>query len=75
MTRAFGCMLAVACALGACDGRPRSGSSSSKSQPHTGPALAVLDLSGGVPEKEEGGLFGPPPGRRRAFDSPIKIID
>jgi len=75
MTRAFGCMLAVACALGACDGRPRSGSSSSKSQPHTGPALAVLDLSGGVPEKEEGGLFGPPPGRRRAFDSLIKIID
>ncbi len=62
-------------ALGACDGRPRSSSSSSKSQPHTGPALAVLDLSGGVPEKEEGGLFGPPPGRRRAFDSLIKIID
>ena len=29
----------------------------------------------GVPEKEEAGLFGPPPGRRRAFDSLIKIID
>ncbi|HEX4514287.1 MAG TPA: S49 family peptidase [Polyangiaceae bacterium] len=78
MTRALACMLGLVVsvgALGACDGRPRSGSSSSKSQPQTGPALAVLDLSGGVPEKEEGGLLGPPPGRRRAFDSLVKIID
>lgn len=75
MRRAIVATLGLAIALGACDGRPRSSSSSSKSQPHSGPALAVLDLSGGVPEKEEGGLFGPPPGRRRAFDSLIKIID
>jgi protease-4 len=79
MTRAFTTMIGLALALpitlGACDGRPRSSSSSSKSQPRSGPALAVLDLSAGVPEKEEGGLFGPPPGRRRAFDSLIKIID
>ena len=75
MTRAVGCVLGLALALGACDGRPRSSTSSSKSQPRTGPAVAVLDLSGGVPEKEESGFLGPPPGRRRAFDSLIKIID
>jgi protease-4 len=75
MRRALACTLGIALAVGACDGRPRSSSSSGKSQPRSGPALAVLDLSGGVPEKEEGGLFGPPPGRRRAFDSLIKAID
>ena len=79
MKRALVCTLGVGLtflgAIAACDGRPRSTSSASKSQPRSGPALAVLDLSGGVPEKEAGGLFGPPPGRRRAFDSLIKIID
>jgi protease IV len=66
--------LATLAPLG-CDGRPRSAGSASKSQPRSGPALAVLDFTAGVPEKEEAGLLGPPPGRRRAFDSLIKIID
>ena len=38
-------------------------------------AIAVFDLSAGAPEKEEGGLLGAPPGRRRAFDSLVKTID
>jgi len=35
----------------------------------------VFDLSAGAPEKEESGVFGAPPGRRRAFDSLLKTID
>ncbi len=58
----------------ACEGRSRSSSKSGKSQPRSGPALVVFDLSSGVPEKEEAGMFGPPAGRRRAFDSLIKIL-
>ena len=69
--------MAMAAAVGAtgCEGRPRSTTgSSSKSTPRTGPAIAVFDLSGGVPEREQAGLFGPPAGRRRAFDSLLKVI-
>ncbi len=35
----------------------------------------MLDLSGGVPEVEASGLFGPPPGRRRSFDALLDAID
>jgi protease-4 len=62
--------------LGGCDGRPRRGGAGAKAhEPRSGPALVVIDLSAGVPEKEEGGLLGPPPGRRRSFDSLLKVID
>ncbi len=70
--------LASSLALGAgCEGRPHStGSGSSKGRdPRSGPSLAVFDLTAGVPEKEEGGILGPAPGRRRAFDSLLKIIE
>lgn len=76
MTRSFAGVIALALLASAgCEGRPRSAGASSKSQPRSGPALAVFDFTAGVPEKEEAGFFGPPPGRRRAFDSLIKIID
>jgi protease-4 len=59
-----------------CEGRPRSGHGTGAThEPHSGPAIAVFDLSAGAPEKEEGGLLGAPPGRRRAFDSLVKTID
>ncbi len=59
-----------------CEGRPPSGSAGGKAhEPRSGPAIAVFDLSGGVPEKEDSGMLGPPVGRRRSFDSLLKIID
>ena len=57
-----------------CEGRPHVTTSGGKHEPRSGPAIAVFDLSGGVPEKEAAGMLGPPPGRRRAFDSLIKIV-
>jgi protease-4 len=70
----LGALAFVTLASAACEGRPRGASTSSKSEPRSGPALAVFDLSGGVPEKEEAGMLGPPAGRRRAFDSLVKIV-
>jgi protease-4 len=74
--RAFALMATIALAsMLACDGRPHASSGgTAKTQPRTGPALAIFDLTGGVPEKEGAGVWGPPPGRRRAFDSLVKII-
>jgi len=69
-------VIALAIALGACEGRPRSRSGGGeKAQPRSGPALVVLDVSGGLPEKEAGGLLGPPPGRRRSFDSLLRVLE
>ena len=66
--------LAALVVSGGCNGRPAPSSSSAK-PPKKGPALAILDLSSGVPEVESSGLFGPPPGRRRSFDSLLDTID
>ncbi|HEY1959900.1 MAG TPA: S49 family peptidase [Polyangiaceae bacterium] len=69
-------LVALAVTLGACEGRPRSSTGSGeKAQPRSGPALVVLDISGGLPEKESGGLLGPPPGTRRSFDSLLRVLE
>jgi protease-4 len=68
-------LASVALVATACEGRPRSSTgSSAKDQPRSGPALVVLDISSGLPEKEAGGFLGPPPGRRRSFDSLVRTI-
>ncbi len=52
--------LGLVAALGACDGRPHAVSKGSESRAGTrsGPWLAVLDLSDGVPEQSSGGWLG-----------------
>lgn len=57
--------------LGAgCQGRGVSGSASRpEREPLTGPVLAVMDLSDGVPEKPRGGLLGVSPPGRTFFDA------
>jgi protease-4 len=57
-------LLLGACLACGCDGRARSGSlhgskgAAAQDEPRTGPSVAILDLSGGVPEQSEGGLLG-----------------
>jgi protease-4 len=54
--------LAIALTSAGCDGRRRaaSGSAPSADEPRAGPAIAVLDLSDGVPEAAPTGLLGLP---------------
>lgn len=61
--------------LGAgCEGRPRpEGTTTEPKPPRTGPAIATLDLSGGVPEQESQGFFGPV-GRKKSFDELLRAI-
>jgi protease-4 len=63
-----------------CDGRPRP--ESSPNAPSTerempkkqrGPSVAVMDLSGGVPEQDKGGLFGVSSGHR-SFDELLRVV-
>jgi protease IV len=53
-------VLSLACALLACEGRPRAGSPGavSRDEPSSGPAIAVLDLSEGAPEQPPPGFLG-----------------
>lgn len=54
-----GCV-AIASALVACHGRARPGTSgsSSTSEPHSGPAVALVDLREGIPETSQATLLG-----------------
>lgn len=60
-----------------CDGRSRprdlSGAPASETR-RSGPAIATLDLAGGVPELEPSSLFGPV-GRKRSFDELLHAIE
>ena len=61
-----------------CEGRPHAGTTSDgkpvESPPRkTGPAISILDLSGGVPEHEAASLFGGV-GRKRSFDELLNAI-
>jgi protease-4 len=74
LTRArLGVALSLAAGLAACEGRPVSGEG-----PHTeppkkrGPAVAVIDLTGGVPEQDKPGLFGVS-GGRKSFDELLRV--
>jgi protease-4 len=53
-------LLALLAALLGCDGRPRAAGSGNESvaAPRTGPSVAVLDISDGLPEESSGGVLG-----------------
>ncbi|MDF2693177.1 MAG: Protease [Labilithrix sp.] len=70
---AAGFVLASATGLLACEGRPRPADASPTERPRkTGPAVAVMDLSGGLPEQEKGGLFGVS-GPKKSFDEALRV--
>jgi len=75
MKRRLALLGLVAMACFACEGRPRAAGTKPPPDPHTGPSLAVFDLTGGLPEKESVGWFGQPPGKRRSFDALVKAIE
>ena len=57
----------------ACEGRPRPADATSGEPPKkVGPAVAVMDLTGGLPEQEKGGLFGAS-GAKRSFDDALRV--
>jgi protease-4 len=62
----------------ACDGRPKSSSSSSssksESRDHSGPALAILDLSSGAPEQSQPGFLGVP-SHKPTFDALVRTVE
>jgi protease-4 len=64
--------------LVACHGRPHTEAAApqpvKQKQPHTGPKVLVLDLSGGVPEQEQAGLLGVGP-RKRSFDHLVHVLE
>ena len=73
--------LATAALLGVlgagCEGRPRpTAADGTTTEPprKTGPAIAVLDLAGGVPEQEAASLFGGV-GRKKSFDELLHSIE
>jgi len=76
LKRALALALAALTAISAagCEGRPRAEGSSSEPKPKTGPMIALLDFTGGVPEQEAAGLFGPV-GRRKSFDELLRAVD
>ena len=69
--------LAALLAVG-CEGRPRPGPAldGTLSEPprRTGPAIAVLDFSTGVPEQEAASLLGQI-GRRKSFDELLHVVE
>lgn len=74
MTRRAIASAALAClALFACDGRPKSEGPKTEPPKKIGPAVAVLDLSQGVPEEEKVGLFGGG-SPNRSFDALLRLL-
>ena len=74
MKRRLALLGLVAMACLACEGRPRAAGTKPPPDPHTGPSLAIFDLTAGMPEKESVGWFGAPAGKRRSFDALVKAI-
>lgn len=72
-TLALAVALSSACVAG-CEGRPHTDGPTTEPKPRTGPTIAVLDFSGGVPEQESTGLFGTV-GRKKSFDELLHVID
>lgn len=73
--------LAVVLALAAaasltlgCEGRPRTDSKTTEPVRRTGPAVAIVDMSGGVPEQETPSLFGVA-GRKKTFDELLSVLE
>jgi protease IV len=62
----------AALAVVSCDGRPKVGAEKAE-QPHSGPSLVVLDLSGGAPEEEASSMFSIVP-RKGSFDELVETF-
>ncbi|HVJ92336.1 MAG TPA: S49 family peptidase, partial [Labilithrix sp.] len=61
-----------ATALLACEGRPRpADTTSSQAAKKSGPALAVFDVTGGLPEQDKGGFLGLSAGKK-SFDEVLR---
>jgi protease IV len=75
MRRALVALLAVASAVVAigCEGRPTTSTQTERPK-KTGPAIAVMDLSAGLPEQEKGGLFGVS-GAKKSFDEALRVTN
>src|SRR5450432_1012849 len=71
-----GAGLTMTLASAGCDGRHRAAASSGTSadEPRAGPAIAVLDLSDGVPEAPPGGLLGLP-SKNASFDELVQEVE
>lgn len=72
MKRVLGIALALSVAAG-CEGRAPTGASVPKA-PRTGPKVVLLDLTGGVPEREDASLLGPPSGHRRSLETLLAVV-
>lgn len=66
----------LAGALVGCEGRPRTAPASGggASDPRTGPALAIFDLSAGAPEQPQSSFLGVS-ARRQSFDELVREIE
>jgi protease-4 len=77
-TAALFAVIGVLTAALGCDGRSRSsvagGGSESREEAHTGPAIAVLDLSAGLPEQPPAGFLGLPT-KSVAFDELVHEVE
>jgi protease-4 len=72
MTSRLAFAIVAAAALG-CEGRPRPADTTTTETPKKyGPSVAVLDLTGGVPEQEKSGLFGVS-GGKKSFDELLRV--
>jgi len=71
LAKTFALMLVSTAALATasgCDGRPREATKPSEAPPPRAvPQVAVVDLSGGLPEQEEAGFLGLSAPRKRSF--------
>ncbi len=67
-------LCAVIAALG-CEGRPRAaGMAGAHGEPHSGPAIAVFDLSSGTPEQPPTGFLGLP-SKTPSFDELVREVE
>lgn len=62
---------ALALLVAACEGRPRPPDETAPPKTY-GPAIAVVDLTGGAPEQEKSSLFGVA-GPRKSFDEVLRV--
>lgn len=69
----WSCVAGMFVAMG-CDGRPRSEEGARSAAPKVGPAIAVVDLGGGVPEEDATNLLGIS-GGKRSFDELLRTLD
>src|ERR1700674_5664021 len=69
-------VLAAGLCASACDGRHRGSSSPSAAhdEPRAGPAIAILDLSDGVPEQPSTGLLGLS-SKNPSFDELVREVE